>query len=90
MRDHTHCTRVCKLKMARQLQLSFTRQLPTSTTCSLSLEDPDVPLSLEQEPEPRISGAQGTTDVENEAVFQTTFPLISCILARIVVLPASS
>ena len=49
--------------MARQLQLSFTRQLSTSTTCSLSLEDPDVPLSLEQEPEPRISGAQGTTDV---------------------------
>ena len=49
--------------MARQLQLSFTRQLSTSTTRSLSLEDPDVPLSLEQEPQPRISGAQCTTDV---------------------------
>ena len=30
---------------------------------SLSLEDPNVPLSLEQEPKLRISGAQGTTDV---------------------------
>ena len=49
--------------MALQLQLSFTRQLSTSTTCSFSLEDPDVFLFLEQEPELRISGAQGTTDV---------------------------
>ena len=49
--------------MAHQLQLSFIRQLLSSTTCSLSLEDPNVPLSLELEPEPRISGAQGITDV---------------------------
>ena len=47
---------------------------------------------IESLPEPRslLSTIHAMYRKENQAVFQTTFPLISCILARIVVLPASS
>lgn len=47
---------------------------------------------IESLPEPRslLSTIHAMYRKENQAVFQTTFPLISCILARIAVLPASS
>ena len=49
-------------------------------------------LWLESVPEPQslLSTIHAMYRKENQAVFQTTFPLISCILARIAVLPASS
>ena len=47
---------------------------------------------IESLPEPwsLLSTIHAMYRKENQAVFQTTFPLISCILARIFVLPASS
>ena len=58
----------------------------------LWLESAGYKSFIESLPEPQslLSTIHAMYRKENQAVFQTTFPLISCILARIAVLPASS